>query len=192
MTQIESTKSTGLVCESEDLRSRALEGDPTLLNDLINCFQDDLIRFLQHRCGHTGDAEDATQDTFESAIRYLDGYRGESSLKSWLYRLASSACVKMRRGRKNDPKLHESLDVDKAERAKQLSQEIESMLEARLMPLEKAFGELGQTDRSVLLLRDGEELSIAEIAEKLDLTESATKSRLHRARKQVRILLNNE
>ena len=63
---------------------------------------------------------------------------------------------------------------------------VEAMLEARLSPLRKALESLGDVDRAVLLLRDGQELSAQETASALDLTESAVKSRLNRARAAVR------
>lgn len=174
------------LCESEVLKRRALHGDPELVGDLIACFQDDLLGFLRKRCGNREDAQDATQDTFESALRYLEGYRGESSLKNWLYRLASSACTRMRRGQKNAQKLHISIDAQASPFDAALGQGMEEMLEARLMPVQEALRKLKPLDRSVLLLRDGEGLSTTETAQELELSESAVKSRLHRARKELR------
>lgn len=178
---------TPRICEPEVLRSRALAHDPALIPDLLACFRQELEAFLLRRCGNTGDAEDALQDAFESAIKYIDTYRGESSMRSWLYRLASSACTRMRRGRKNDPKLHQSIDVDaRCTELTMMSEQVEAMLEARLMPLQEALLKLSNTDRNVLLMRDGQGLSTTETAEVLELTEPAVKARLHRARKQVR------
>lgn len=177
-------------CDPEVLRRRALEGDPALLEDLFACFRGDLIAFLRRRCSDRVDAEDAMQDTFEAAARYLEGYRGEAALKNWIYRLASSACVRMRRGRKNAPSLHESLDDGRLLRGEEAKGgQAERMLEARLGPLKTALEQLGATDRAVLMLRDGEGMSTAEVASELDLTESAVKSRLHRARRSVKAVI---
>ncbi len=179
------------LCNPEELRQRAISGDSHLIDDLIECFKSDLLNFLRRRCGNFIDAEDALQDTFASAFRYLATYRGESSIKNWLYRIASSACTKMRRGKKNSPHIHESLEELDFSKVESLSQEIDSYLEARLMPIRDVLYQLSPLDRSVLLLRDGEGLSTAETAEQLGLTESAVKSRLHRARKRVRALLED-
>jgi RNA polymerase sigma-70 factor (ECF subfamily) len=173
-------------CEADVLRRRALDGDPTLLADLFSCFRSDLMAFLRQRCSDQTDAEDAMQDAFESAARYMEGYRGEAALKNWLYRLASSACVRMRRGRKNAPNLHEPLEEERLRGAQDLGNQAERMLEARLSPLQDALEHLSSTDRAVLLLRDGEGLSTAEVARQTRLTEAAVKSRLHRARRAVR------
>ena len=142
--------------------------------------------FLRQRCGNARDADDATQDAFEAAARYLSGYRGETPLKNWLYRLASSACVRMRRGRKNDHKLHDSFEEGQSSGVERMGRAVEAMLEARLSPLKKAMDGLASVDRAVLLLRDGEELSTREVAEALQLSEPAVKARLHRARKAVK------
>ena len=178
-------------CEPEELKRRAIGGDPVLIEDLIECFKRDLFKFLRRRCGNAIDAEDALQDTFTAAFRYLSTYRGESSIKNWLYRIASSACTKMRRGKKNSPQLHESIENLDLSRFEELSQEIDSYLEARLMPIREAIYQLSPLDRSVLLLRDGEGLSTSETAVQLGLSESAVKSRLHRARKKLREYLEN-
>lgn len=184
-----SHKST--TCQPEDLRTRALEGDPTVVQDLIACFQQEILAFLRNRCGNTADAEDASQEAFESVVRYLDGYRGESSIKNWMYRLASTACTRMRRGQKNDPKRHSPIEEEKLTHLATLGQEVESMLEAKLMPISEAINKLNPTDRNVLWLRDGEGLSTEETAEELHLTPSAVKSRLHRARKELQALLES-
>ena len=180
---------TKLACKPDDLRERVARGDPTILADLFTCFRTDLMGFLRQRCGNTGDADDALQDAFVAATRFLSGYRGDTPLKNWLYRLAGSACTRMRRGRKNDPKLHCAYDDAAPPSAGSQEREFESMLEARLSPLQEALDTLNATDRAVLMLRDGEQLSAREVAKALSLTEAAVKSRLHRARKAVQIRL---
>ena len=173
-------------CEPGTLKDRAAAGDPELLKDLFSCYRQDLSAFLRRRCGDEADAQDAVQDAFESAAKYLATYRGETPLKNWLYRLASSACTRMRRGRKNDPKMHETYDGTPLAAAEALGTAVEAMLEARLSPLRNALEALSDRDRAVLLLRDGQGLSAVETADALELSESAVKSRLHRARKAVR------
>jgi RNA polymerase sigma-70 factor, ECF subfamily len=172
-------------CKPEELRARAIKGDPELLADLFNCFRTDLLAFLRQRCGNVGDAADALQDAFVAATRYLSGYRGETPLKNWLYRLASTACAHMRRGRKNDPKLHSQYEDTVALAGEKSGNDLESMVEAKLTPIRGALAALSVTDRAVLLLRDGEQMSAREVAAALSLTEAAVKSRLHRARRAV-------
>ena len=185
---------THAACDPEALRTRALAGDATLLADLFTCFRGDLLAFLRQRCGDSADAEDAAQDAFVSAARWLDGYRGETAIRSWLYRLASSACTRMRRGVKGDRRRRVSLDSDPMADAEiaAVGPSIEARLDAHLGPLQVALEALSPTDRAVLLLRDGEGQSAKEVAAALGLTEGAVKSRLHRARRGIRHLLVSE
>ena len=176
----------GKVCQPEELRARAARGDPALLQDLFECFRGDLMGFLRHRCGNAGDADDAMQDAFVAATRYLSGYRGETPLKNWMYRLASSACTRMRRGRKNDHRLHATYEDGLPPAVDRMGREVESMIEARLSPLRRSLEAMDARDRAVLMLRDGEQMSTREVARALSLTEGAVKSRLHRARKALR------
>jgi RNA polymerase sigma-70 factor (ECF subfamily) len=176
-------------CDAEIMRRRALDGDPELLDDLFECYRGDILAFLRKRCSHGADAEDAMQDTFEAAARYLEGYRGEAALKNWVYRLASSACLRMRRGRKNAATLHQPLDEEQLSRVEAFGEQADRLLEARLGPLQEAVKDLSSRDRAVLLLRDGEGLSTAEVSAELDLTQPAVKARLYRARQAVRARL---
>lgn len=185
---------TGRICDEERIAERVRAGDPTLITDLFNCYGDDLTAFLRHRCGNTADAEDALQDAFLAATRYLDDFRGDSAVRSWLYRLAGSACTKMRRGKKRDASAHRRLDdgilavTPGGEVTRDVQgalQAVESMLEARLSPLRSALEGLTETDRAVLMMRDAHGMTAKEVGSTLGLTEGAVKSRLHRARKTV-------
>jgi len=95
----------------------------------------------------------------------------------------------MRRGRKNDTKRHSEYEDTAPPSAGRLGQEVESMLEVRLTPLQQALAALSLTDRAVLMLRDGEQMSAREVAEAMSITEAAVKSRLHRARQIVKARL---
>ncbi|MBI5509744.1 MAG: RNA polymerase sigma factor [Deltaproteobacteria bacterium] len=185
---LDSVEMAHQICKPEELKARAAKGDPALLEDLFACYRDDLLRFLRKRCGNPPDADDAVQDAFVAAARYLDGFRGETPIKNWLYRLAASACTRMRRGRKNDPKRHAEYD-DALSPTERIGREVEAMLEARLSPLKGALAALPEVDRAVLMLRDGQQLSTREVASTLRLSEAAVKSRLHRARETMRARL---
>lgn len=170
-------------CTPEELRARAVAGDPGIVDTLFRCYQTPLSRFLLARCGHDADAEDALMEAFVAAQRGIGGYRGEASTISWLFRIAANACTRLRRGVKNDPSRKVPLDDMDALPAEQ--QDIEDLVAARTLPLKEALLALDEKDRAVLLLRDAEGLSAKEVAELLSLTEAAVKSRLFRARRAV-------
>jgi RNA polymerase sigma-70 factor, ECF subfamily len=182
-------------CDDADLTRRAADGDPEVFGDIIRCYQDRILAAARARCGDPDDAQDVLQDTYVAAMRYLPGFRGEATVKGWLFRLAMSACTKKRRGRKNDPRLHVPLmsprgdegpppldlpdpAADDPERQAALSQSLQGVGEVLM--------QMRELDRAVLLLVDGEGQRPAEAAELLGLTPSAVKSRLHRARKAFR------
>ncbi|MBN1947165.1 MAG: RNA polymerase sigma factor [Bradymonadales bacterium] len=177
-------------CQADDLRQRALQGDPHLLEDLFHCYRADLLSFLRQRCQEHADAEDAIQDAFLAAARYLQHYRGEAQIKTWLYHLASSACTRMRRGQKNNPALHQELDEMALTKGEDAADKVELVVDTRLRPLKRAIEQLKPVDRQVLLLRDGQGMSTREVACALHLTESAVKSRLHRIRRAVKEVLS--
>jgi RNA polymerase sigma-70 factor (ECF subfamily) len=141
-------------------------------------------------CRSREDAYDVMQDTFLAAVRSAREFRGEGKLSTWLFRIAANACRKMRRRGKFEPQEHLSLDdvlPGPGEAAALASTEAETP-EAQLLrtdlreALEAAIGELPRPYRAVLVLRDIEGLSTEEVAEALDLSVPAVKTRLHRAR----------
>ncbi len=182
-------------CDDQELTRRAAAGDPDVFGDIIRCYSDRLLSAARARCNDPQDAQDVLQDTYIAAMRYLPGFRGEATVRGWLFRLAMSACTKKRRGRKNDPKLHipilveardgapppmdlSATDATDPERQAAVSQLMKQMSDLLL--------DMKEQDRAVLLLVDGEGRRPAEVAPLLGLSVPAVKSRLHRARKAFR------
>ncbi len=183
-------------CDSADLTRRAASGDRDVLAELVECFERRLYDFARRYCGDEEDARDALQDAYETAARHIGGFRGEASIKTWVTRLVISACSRRHRGARNDPKRHVYLDqVSNGQLTHALHPSHapeESIATQEMMDrLERELLKMGEMDRAVLLLRDGQELSTAETAEFLGLTIPAVKSRLHRARKRVRKALGS-
>ena len=139
-------------------------------------------------CRDPEDAQEVLQETLLSMVRNLDGFRGESSISTWLYTVARNHCLKRRRTSKFAPAVVEPLDADPPDaeeadpEAAAASREIEVALEQAIDGLDERYGE-------VLVLRDVEGLTAPEVAEILGLSTSAVKSRLHRARMAVRARL---
>jgi RNA polymerase sigma-70 factor, ECF subfamily len=156
----------------------------------------DLVYRYAHRlCGEAESAKDLVQETFLSAYRGLKDFRGEARISTWLYTIASRACLRMRRKRKGAPERELSLDefvpTSDGELRLQIPMEgftPEQALENKELrqALEQAINKLPKKYRMALVLRDMEGLSAAEAAAIMGLTERAVKSRLHRARLFVR------
>ena len=88
------------------LIDRAKGGDVAAFEQIVNRYEDRIYRFGYRMCGHREDARDVLQDTFLAALRHLDGYRGDGRFVNWLYKIASSACLKKRRKKKDEPKIN--------------------------------------------------------------------------------------
>ncbi len=176
----------------QELISAAQRGDRGALERLLERHQAKVYRFGMRMCRAEEDAKDVLQETLIAAARTLPEFRGASSLSTWLYTIARSFCIKQRRRSKFAPEAVESLDTgEPAKLAVQLPDPTrgpDEALHGRRVEsaLEEAIGELEPMYREVLVLRDVEGLSAAEVAEVLGLTVEAVKSRLHRARVAVR------
>ena len=88
----------------------ARRGDRDALEALLRDVQPRLYRFSLKMCGQTEDAEDVLQDTLFAAARTVRGFRGASSVSTWLYTIARSFCIKKRRRSKFAPEEERSLE----------------------------------------------------------------------------------
>ncbi|MFH1811372.1 MAG: sigma-70 family RNA polymerase sigma factor [Pseudomonadota bacterium] len=173
------------------LTASAQQGDRKALEELIRRHEAQVFRFGQRMCRNPEDAEDVLQETFLAMTRTLDGFRGASSVSTWLYTIARSFCIKKRRRSKFAPTHVESLDREEGEAARQVADAgrppDEEVAGAQLKRvLDDAIAGLKPMYREVLVLRDIEGLTAPEVGKVLGLTIQAVKSRLHRAREMVR------
>jgi RNA polymerase sigma-70 factor, ECF subfamily len=175
----------------EQLLNRAREGDTEALETLLIAVQPQLYRFSLKMCRQSQDAEDVLQDSMMTLARSFRDFRGASSLSTWLFTIARSFCIKKRRKSKFAPAKEESLHtLDPFERdtiadrgpspAEQLeTKETWEQVQWGIQQLEPSY-------REILVLRDIEGLATKEVAEIVGLGSNAVKSRLHRARSQLR------
>lgn len=172
------------------------EGPDTAVFDrLYHDHVDRIFRFAQRLCGQADDAKDLVQDTFLNAYRGLKHFRGDAQPSTWLYTIASRACIRMRRKRKGEPERELSLDefipTSEGEFRLQIPTEgltpEEALVNKELRgALQQAIQKLPKKYRLVLVLRDMEGMSAKEVGTIMGLNERAVKSRLHRARLFVR------
>lgn len=154
-----------------------------------------MYRYASRLCGETEAAKDLVQETFLNAYRGFKQFRGEAQISTWLYTIASRACLRMRRRRKGAPQrelsLEEFVPTTDAEFHLQIPVEELSPEEALQnkqlrQALNDAIDRLPPKYKMVLVLRDMEGLSAKEVGSIMGLNERAVKSRLHRARLFVR------
>lgn len=167
------------------------KGQKELFPELVRRYQRQLYNFGRKMCGDSHDAEDLVQEAFLNIYKYLDTFRYETKFKNWLYRIATSICIKKRRKSKFAPDREISLDEFLPQDEAAVEQQVPMWAELPLSQilneelgrkLEEAILELPEKYRVVLVLRDIEGFSTEESAHILNLSPSNIKVRLHRAR----------
>lgn len=156
----------------------------------------DLVYRYAHRlCGEVEAAKDLVQETFLNAYKGFNSFRGDSQVSTWLYTIASRACLRMRRKRKGEPERELSLDefVPTSDGEFRLQIPMEGLTPEEALQnkelrnaLDQAIEKLPKKYRMALVLRDMEGLSAKDVGAIMGLNERAVKSRLHRARLFVR------
>jgi RNA polymerase sigma-70 factor (ECF subfamily) len=172
------------------LLDAARAGNAQALEELLERHEPRLYRFARRLCRNPADAEDVLQESLLAAARGIGGFRGASSLSTWLYTIARSHCIKTHRRRRSAP-MEISLEAEEAAPARERpdpAPDPEATLRARRLEaaLEQAIARLDRPYREVLILRDVEGLTAPEVATVTGLSIAAVKSRLHRARARVR------
>ena len=171
------------VCNPERLTRLATSGDAGALDAITRCYAERLLAAGRRHCRTHDDADDAVQDALLIATENLDTFRGDGSLEGWLVRLVASACARRRRGRKNDPALHDSEVAMTGE-----GESPEDTADRRAVGaiLERLLLELAPDDRHLLLLAEVEDMTAPEVAERLGVSPGAVRTRLSRLRARLR------
>jgi RNA polymerase sigma factor (sigma-70 family) len=91
---------SGELASLEDLAARAVQGDPRAVEDLVRATRDDVYNLAMRMLGHPADAEDATQEILVKVVTRLGSFRGESSLRTWVWRVAANHLLSVKRGRR--------------------------------------------------------------------------------------------
>ncbi len=181
------------VFDEQELVARAREGDAAAYNELIGRYERKIFRLAKHITQNDEDAEDVLQETFLKAYEHLPGFQGQSKFYTWLVRIAVNESLMKLRKRKSDRTvpLDEPVDTGEDTVAREIAvweenpedrysrEEMAQILDEAVQSLKPAF-------RTVFVLRDIEELSTEETAETLGISIPAVKSRLLRARLQLR------
>jgi RNA polymerase sigma-70 factor, ECF subfamily len=165
-------------------------GDPSTFERIVKTYQDRIYNLCYYLLGNPQDAEDAAQDVFIKAFRNLKGFRPEASLYTWLYRIGVNTCLDQKKKLRPEPLKNESQaeglastepSPERRYQSKEIGQAINSALE-----------QLSKNSRAVIVLKEIEGLPYEEIAEVLNTSVGTIKSRLSRAREELRRLLRGK
>ncbi len=190
----------GLAFEDEKpFLDRLRQGDPIAYEKLVRSQAGRLLAVAQRILRSEEDARDAVQEAFLHAYEALEGFHGEARLSTWLHRIVVNAALmrlRSRRRRREEP-LEPLLpcfreDGHRADPGPAWALPPEAHVEQRelMARVREALDRLPESYRTVLLLRDIEELDTEETALALGIKPDAVKTRLHRARQALRSLLD--
>jgi RNA polymerase sigma-70 factor (ECF subfamily) len=173
----------------EQLVRKAQQEDEKAFGELVHRYESKVYSLALKMLRNPEDAEDVLQDTFLRAYRGIKSFQGNSTFSTWIYRITANSAL-MRLRRKHLPTVSID-DADERETPINIADwapgPVEQLLNQETQQaMNQAIESLPPEFRQVFVLRDIEELSNSEVAEILDLSVAAVKSRLHRARLKVR------
>jgi RNA polymerase sigma-70 factor (ECF subfamily) len=165
------------------LLERAREGDVDAFGELVRLFERPVFNLAYRMLGNAAEAEDAAQEAFLRAYTHLDRYDPERSFKTWLLSITSNYCIdRLRKRRLTWLSLEEPLPPHPALVSSEAGPEATAIAHELSVQIQTMLDGLSDEYRIVVILRYWYDLSYIEIAEILETTESAVKSRLFRAR----------
>ena len=188
---VDSTQSVAL--DDRELAAQAKRGDRSAFTELVNRYARNIFRLARHITKNDQDAEDVLQETFLKAYSRLDQFHGESKFYTWLVRIGvNESLMKIRR--RKDGKfvaLDQEIETGAGTLVKELPANVENPeehygREELRQALSGAIDGLAGAYKTVFVLRDVDGLSTEETAQALELSVPAVKSRLLRARLQLR------
>jgi RNA polymerase sigma-70 factor (ECF subfamily) len=183
---------------ADDLRliAECLQGDTAAFGVLVRRHQDRLFNTVYRLVDNAEDAQDVVQEAFLNAYQSLDGFKGDSLFFTWLYRIAVNTAISHKRrqravlsidaGRNGEPGI-EPLDPSALSRPGHALEQAEQERRIRL-----ALSRLSPEHRAVLVMKDMEGQKYETMAEVLQVPVGTIRSRLHRARLELRELLERD
>jgi len=182
-----------IVSEELELVARARQGDTAAFSTLLRRYEGKIFRLAMNITQNREDAEDVLQEAFLKAYEHLDQFQGNSKFYTWIVRIAVNQALMKLRKRKSDRavSLDEQIDTGEDTVVREIAtwdpdpeqrysqEELHTILTSAVESLDPIY-------KTVFTLRDVDGLSMEETAEALELTVPAVKSRLLRARLQLR------
>ena len=178
------------------LIAECLQGRTAAFGELVSRYQDRLFNTVYRLLDNADDAQDVVQEAFFNAFQSLDSFKGDSQFYTWLYRIAFNTAVSLKRKQRVALSLHsaredrgelEPLDPSEQSQPDHALQQVEE--ERRI---QQALNRLSTEHRAVLIMKDMEGQKYEAMAEVLQVPIGTIRSRLHRARLELRELLSQE
>lgn len=181
------------------LLARLQSGEPDAFEFMVRTYGGRMLAVARRLLGNEDDARDAVQEAMLSSFRSIGSFAGHSRLSTWLHRITVNASLMKLRGRRHSREqsienllprfLDDGHQAEPAVEWRWKADELAQNRESREL-VRKSIDRLPESYRTILMLRDIEELDTRETATLLGIEESAVKVRLHRARQALRTLLD--
>ena len=177
-----------------ELARLARDGDESAFSEIMRRYSPRVFRIASRFYRRREQVEEAAQEVFLKAFTQLASYEGRGSMEGWLTRIATNTCLNLLRGAKRRPELNISdltedestwLDTHLAAASGERHQAAERSLVAADLA-DRVLGTMPPDDRLVLMMIDGEDAPVKEVAEVTGWSESKIKVRVFRARKRMR------
>lgn len=176
--------------DDQRLIAECLKGRTAAFGELVSRYQNRLFNTVFRLLDHAEDARDVVQDSFLNAYQALDSFKGDSLFFTWLYRIAVNSAISFKRKHRGARRLgladmdggglepHDPSEISQPDRVLQLADE-EKRIHA-------ALAKLSAEHRAVLVMKDIDGMKYEEMAEVLNVPVGTIRSRLHRARMDLR------
>ena len=174
--------------DQENIIARARRGDADAFEQLVVAYREHVDRIALRMCGNAADADEAAQEAFLAAWKGLPNFRGDSRFSTWLYQLTTHAAIDLMRREKRQIAADDITEVNAADPAPSPQQQAEQSEQREIV--RDAILQLAPEQREVVVLRFMEELSYEEIGAVLKLPSGTVKSRLNRAKAQLKEILS--
>ena len=174
--------------DQENIIARARRGDAGAFEQLVETYREQVYRIALRMCSNAADADEAAQEAFLAAWKGLPNFRGDSRFSTWLYQLTSHAAIDLMRREKRQIAAEDITEVSAPDPDPSPQQQAERS-ETR-QAVRDAMGQLSPEYRQIVVLRFLQELSYEEIGAVLKLPPGTVKSRLNRAKSQLKDILS--
>ncbi len=177
-----------LELNDEEAVSRVLEGETALFEVIMRRYNQRLYRVTRAILRNDGEAEDVIQDAYVRAYEHLDQFAGKAAFSTWLTRIAIHEALarKRRSGRLEELEAVKKDDCSAILKSSTPDPEVQTAQSQTRELLEAAIEALPEDYRTVVVMRDVEEMNVAETAASLEVSEALVKTRLHRAHAMLR------
>ena len=176
--------------DESQLIGASLQGNSSAFGQLVQIHQNRLFNAMAHFCGNAAEAEDIVQEAFIQAYLKLAKFQQNSQFYTWLYRIAFNTAISRKRRKRVESSVDKNREQSGLEPVDEGDAPGDQMIrDEQAAQVHQALATLSEEHRAILVLREMDGCDYEQIAEILDINVGTVRSRLHRARMQLKVRL---